>query len=97
MTPNTPSKINILTLLVCMLPVAARSPFDQHRKLNFLLKTVLEDPFVEANHRNLQTPDEEVCEMLLNEGFNEEDRLFCDCERLGDIYEVASIARYFKG
>jgi hypothetical protein len=53
-----------------MLPAAARSPFGQHNKLNSLLKTVFQHPLAEANHRNLQT-DEEVCEMFLNEGFDE--------------------------
>jgi hypothetical protein len=87
MTFDTPSKLTILTLLICMLPVAARSPFGHHDKLISLPKTVFQYPLAEANHRNLQT-DEQVCEFLLNEGFREEDRLFCGCERLGNVYQV---------
>jgi hypothetical protein len=87
MTLNTSSKINILILLVCMLPAAARRPFSQHKKVDSEPKTVVQHPLAEANHRNLQT-DEEVCEFLLNEGFSEEDRLFCSCDRVGDIYQV---------
>jgi hypothetical protein len=88
MTSSTPSIINILTLLVCMLPVAARSPFGRRNKLSSLPKTVFQHPLAEANHRNLQTTDEQVCEFLLNQGFIEEDRQFCGCERSGDIYQV---------
>jgi hypothetical protein len=88
MTSDTPSTLNILTLLICILPVASRSPFGHHDKLISLPKTVFQYPLAEANHdRNLQA-DEQVCEFLLNEGFSEEDRLFCGCERLGDVYQV---------
>jgi hypothetical protein len=87
MAPNAFSILNILTLLVCMLPVAARSPFGHHDKLISLPETVFQYPLADANHRNLQT-EEEVCGFLLNEGFTDEDRPFCGCERLGDVYQV---------
>jgi len=83
---NPCSILRLVMLMVSTIPVIARRPFGDHNNAHSMKKT-FPYPHAEAAHRHLQT-DQEVCDFILEEGFNEDDRPFCTCERLQDMYQV---------